>query len=276
MTAAVLVTHNAAQWLTPLLDSIQAQSSPISEVIVIDDHSRDGTQDILIERGITVVASASTATGVTRIAQNFQLGVELAHAHEYVILGDHDDIWHVDRVAHQIQVLGSHPLAAMVASDGALIDSAGRSLEGTVRSTFPVDQGWEQWSAGTQLRYALRHSVATGGASALRPARLPSTRVPPGWLHDRWWSLVSLAGLSLVVDRQPVIDYRISGSQQIGLHTGSQQRSVPDRLRRLTTQSSRVLSRYVDLHHELRRLCATPQLREQLSTPGLLRAVMSD
>jgi hypothetical protein len=64
--------------------------------------------------------------------------------------------------------------------------------------------------------------VATGGASAIKPANFQYLNVPKGWLHDRWWSMAAAAHHALIIDTTPVIDYRISATQQVGLDTAAQ------------------------------------------------------
>ena len=73
-----------------------------------------------------------------------------------------------------------------------------------------------------QWRYAAKHSIATGGASALRPKALSTIEVPAGWLHDRWWSLRAVRESCMAVDPTVVINYRLSADQQVGLDTNSQ------------------------------------------------------
>ena len=71
-----------------------------------------------------MVESTTTSTDVTtRIAQNFVQGVRACAAADLVVLGDHDDVWHPSRVAHQVGMLGVWARAAMVASDGVLVDA---------------------------------------------------------------------------------------------------------------------------------------------------------
>ena len=114
----------------------------------------------------------------------------------------------------------------MVASNGFLIDEHGVAIAGTLRDTFPVPTNFFSWSGRKQWAYALRRSLATGGASALRPARLSDWSIPPGWLHDRWWSLQSLRQGTLLIDPSAVIDYRVSRRQMVGLNAGLQDKSV--------------------------------------------------
>jgi glycosyltransferase involved in cell wall biosynthesis len=221
--AAVLVTHNSERWLKATLESIANQTRKPDRIIVIDDNSTDGTERILSEYNITPIKATTTATDtVTRIAQNFQQGIREAKDADVVVLGDHDDIWHPTRVERQVALLqGSNTNAStsilMVASDGALDDETGTPVGGTLRTTFPVVANWNELQADKQLTFALKHSLATGGASAIKPSYFAEQEIPEGWLHDRWWSLLATVRLGMFIDTESVIDYRVQGNQQVGL-----------------------------------------------------------
>ncbi len=225
--AAVIVTHNSERFLPELIASIQGQTRTPDAVIVIDDHSTDQTIDMLRLAGWRVEAATSSATDTTtRIAQNFTQGVRAVRDFDIAILGDHDDYWLPDRVDHQVHQLAKHPSAWMLAS-GARIMGSNRTL----RDTFPVPDYWADMSRGRRLRYALRHSIATGGASAVRPRQLldpvnETTTIPAGWLHDRWWSLAATAKDALIIEPHSVIEYRVQSNQQVGLDRGRQGRKV--------------------------------------------------
>ncbi len=226
---AVIVTHNSRQWLPDLIASIDGQTRPVDARIAIDDFSSDATVKILRDAGWTIEQATSTAVDVTtRIAQNFTQGLRTVGDIDFCVLGDHDDYWLPDRVDHQIRLLNNHPEAWMVASDGYIMNQTQ-----TLRDTFPVPADWEDWSYQRRFYYVLRHSIATGGASAVRPRVLldPLTMaapVPHGWLHDRWWSMAATAQDAIVLDGQSVIEYRVQEDQQVGLDPG---RQVADRFR---------------------------------------------
>ena len=242
----VLVTHNSQQFLVELLDSIDSQTRPLDQLIVIDDNSTDSTRSILSERGITAIASTSAATDLsTRIASNFLQGVRCAPPESIVILGDHDDTWLPNRVEHQSHMMASFPQAAMLASDGYTTNST-NSTNPTLRSTFPVPAHWSELTTRAQFTYAVKHSIATGGASAVRPSRLPAT-IPTGWLHDRWWSLAAVSKKAMVLDSVPVINYRISPSQQVGLDTQAQHQGTKDWVRHHVGNAGRSIKRSADL-----------------------------
>ena len=216
-TVGVIVTHNSQEFLPELLASISNQTQQLDQFIVIDDRSTDKTTSILSEHGIIPTRAISVATHImTRIAQNFQQGVRQAPPNSVVILGDHDDVWRPDRVEHQVRAFERAPMLAMLASDGQV-----NEIE-TLRTTFPIPVNWSAMSKNKQFTYALRHSIATGGASAIRPANFMDINVPEGWLHDRWWSLAATAQGRMALDTKIVIDYRITPEQQVGLDTANQ------------------------------------------------------
>lgn len=229
VVAAVLVTHNSGHLLEETLESIDNQSRRPDLRIAVDDYSHDNTRVFLERHGFAVDRATTTSTrSIDRIAQNFLQALRRAVAAgaDIVVLGDHDDLWHVDRVAHQVALVSGHPSIAMVASDGYLIDAEGVALPGTLRTNFPIPKDFAQLTSRKQLAFALRHSVATGAASAIRPSALTNWTIPRGWLHDRWWSLSAIRSGALLLDSKPVIDYRVSPSQQVGLDLAEQDRSL--------------------------------------------------
>jgi len=275
--AAVLVTHNSERWLKATLDSIANQTRKPDRVIVIDDNSTDGTERILSDHGITPIKASTTATEtITRIAQNFQQGIREAKNADIVVLGDHDDIWHPTRVERQVALLeGSNtsadPRILMVASDGTLVDENGTATGGTLRTTFPVAANWNELQADQQLKYALKHSLATGGASAIKPGYFAEQEIPEGWLHDRWWSLLATVRLGMLIDAESVIDYRVQGDQQVGLDTGTQAMGSAQKVTSRAANLKLSMRKAKDLSTTLRAQCATPVLWKQLSKASLLR-----
>lgn len=270
--AALLVTRDAEAWLPALLAGVAGQSWPVDRLVVVDDGSRDGTRDLLAQSGAEVISAVSTETDrVTRIAQNFVQGVRACSDVDVVVLGDHDDVWHVDRVAHQAGLLGRVPSALLAAGDGRLVDDAGLPVGGTLRSAFPLPVDWAKRSPAQRMAAALRVSVATGGASALRPGAFPTLEVPPGWLHDRWWSLVALARDGLLTDDEVVIDYRVQSGQQVGLDRAAQaDGGAVGRVSALMHDAGRSWRKARDLRTRLRPLTVSAPIADAISLRNVL------
>ncbi len=278
--AAVLVTHNSEQWIAKTITSVLQQTQAPVNIVIIDDRSTDDTMKILErQQGLSPIpftiqqASSSARNVTTRIASNFVQGVQLAAnlGADLVVLGDHDDWWHPDRIARQCALLDQQPQALMVASDGNLAGA-----EGSLRDTFPVPSDWQGLTPVDQLRFTLRHSIATGGASMLRPRHFAGgLDVPKGWLHDRWWSLVAVVRSGMIIDEGIVIDYLVQAGQQVGLRTGSQTKSGASRLAGAAPNPVQSLRKLGDLHEHLRPLAQSKQLRAQLSWLQLVRSLVS-
>jgi glycosyltransferase involved in cell wall biosynthesis len=269
--AALLVTHNSAAWIEQTLASVAGQNRPVDAVVVIDDGSSDGTLELLrTYRGLQVHAATATSTDtITRIAQNFRQGLRACSGLDVVVLGDHDDVWHVDRVQVQVERLLAHRDVVMVASDGRLVDEAGHATGGTLRTAFPVPADFEDLPPAQQMSAAIRRSVATGGASAVRPEAFADQGIPDGWLHDRWWSLLALSREAFVLDESVVIDYRLSAEQEVGLASGHQAQSLIGRVGSGVASLPATLGKMGDLHSLANG--ATEATRPELSGWRLLR-----
>lgn len=271
--AAVLVTSNSSRWLEPTLASVLAQERQPDDIVIIDDRSTDDTRAIIDRvagsRARVVPALSTVPDLSTRIAANFRQGLQEVRDCDVAVLGDHDDVWHSDRIAHQVELMEVWSDVDLLASNGRLVDMFGNVVPGTLRSAFPVHGDFNELSPQEQMRVVIRRSVATGGASALRPRVFADATIPPGWLHDRWWSLVSAARQTLRLDDEPVIDYRVSPGQEVGLDRGHQAQSPMARLRSGVGSLGTTAGRIRDL--QLLSGSATPQTSRELRMPRLLR-----
>jgi glycosyltransferase involved in cell wall biosynthesis len=271
--AAVLVTSNSQSWIGETLDSVLRQTREPDGIVIIDDRSVDGTRDVIYRvlgtQARIVDSTAVTEDRTTRIAHNFRQGLDEVRSYDVAVLGDHDDIWHPNRVGHQVGLLENWRDEAMVASNGRLVNEDGEPTGGTLRDAFPMPIDWATATPAERMRTVLRHSVATGGASAVRPVAYADVTIPSGWLHDRWWSLVAASREELRLDEECVIDYRISHTQEVGLDRGQQGKSLIGRARAGVASLPRSTARLRDL----RRLAsmATPSTAAELRAPRLLR-----
>ena len=278
--AALIVTHNAHTWLEQTLASVVAQERPADTIIVVDDHSTDGTRGVVMAMAPSAVLLESRSVAgdaLTRTAHNFVQGATHARTlgYDIVVLGDHDDVWHRGRIAHQAAVLERDQVLAMVAGDGVLTydDGGGAGAPARLREAFPVDPAFATWPAEVQFAYALGHSVATGGASAIRVSRLAPALVPPlGWLHDRWWSLAACVVGGMLVDTEVVIDYRVRAGQQVGIDRGRQASSGMKRSIGGLGRAPHLLSRARDLRAGLSPLATTESMQQSLSLRSIARA----
>lgn len=227
-----IVTANGAEWIPDLLRSITCQDSSPDRLVIVDDRSTDSTLSVIsslsqlfIDREIDVRVATATSTATdkyTRIAQNFTQAVRMCRDLNFVALSDQDDVWMPYRLSAQLEQMEFLPGMEYLASN------ANVAGQGTLFDVFDVPASFEEWSTRSKIRHVLRCSVATGGSSMLRVGpwmQASSFSPPPGWLHDRWWSIVASTHGALGLDPTPVIDYRVHPGQQVGLNRGRQAKS---------------------------------------------------
>jgi glycosyltransferase involved in cell wall biosynthesis len=284
-TAAVMTTHNGERFLRQQCESIFRQELLPAVLIVVDDASTDGTRDILrdVARSAPIPVEliwadgSSTRNRKTRIAANMARGLAAAQSFEFVLLSDQDDEWLSDRLVRQRDVLRGTPGALLVAGDGLLIDQEDRETGGRLRSSFPLPPDWDALDPARRMRAALRTPFVTGAASAMTVAlarlMLP---VPPGWLHDRWATLVAVACNGLLLQEEPVIRYRIHegqvlGQRQAAIGTGARRwRQVRER----GAGPVEAATRAAHIVRRLKPIATDPEVRRELSWRAVLSSAL--
>lgn len=108
--SVVIPTFNRATFITRALDSVAAQTCPVSEIIVVDDGSTDGTETIIRRNYPSVKLIRQANHGVSH-ARN--IGISNA-AGEWIALLDSDDAWMPKKIERQFDFLARHPRYCVV------------------------------------------------------------------------------------------------------------------------------------------------------------------
>lgn len=213
----LLATYNSSKYLKPLLESLLAQTEQEFSLLVSDDGSRDDTLRIIedyaprFRRPVKMLTRAAPSGSAMA---NFAFLLEHARA-PYVMLVDHDDIWHADKIARGLakvrEIEARHGTAhpALAHGDLAVIDEMGQP---TAASFWKMKQIAPRCSA--DLNRALMHATVVGctvtANRALVKAALPVPK--EAIMHDWWLNLVAAARGTVAYDPHPAIDYRIHGA----------------------------------------------------------------
>lgn len=104
--SVVVCTYNGEKYLREQLDSILAQTYPLHEIIIQDDHSTDATPAILDEyaRRSPLVRVYHNPAGLG-VNGNFFTAMRRATG-DFIALSDQDDRWHADKIARQMATIG--------------------------------------------------------------------------------------------------------------------------------------------------------------------------
>ena len=95
--SVVIPSYNRRHCLARAIDSVYAQTSPVDEIILVDDGSTDGSADFVAERfpEVRLVRQANRGVSAAR-----NRGIAAAQA-EWIALLDSDDSW----LAHKIETI---------------------------------------------------------------------------------------------------------------------------------------------------------------------------
>ena len=115
--SVVIPTHNRLDLLRRALDSVQAQTLPPLETIVIDDGSTDGSHDSLAHEFPTVQWITQSNHGVSHARNQ---GIKQARG-EWIALLDSDDTWQPNKLQEQNNFLLKNPELSFCHTDEAWI-----------------------------------------------------------------------------------------------------------------------------------------------------------
>jgi glycosyltransferase involved in cell wall biosynthesis len=124
LVSAAIITHNRAHYVEDAVRSVLEQTVDDLELIVVDDGSTDGTQDVLepyLDR-IRYVRQVNQGKAGARNA-----AVELAQG-ELVAFCDSDDLWCPDRLERELAAFAEHPEVGMVHGQVEFVDPTLRPL----------------------------------------------------------------------------------------------------------------------------------------------------
>jgi len=189
----VVPAYNAMPYLPETLESVLAQSLHDTEVIVVDNGSRDGTRAHV--EGISDLRVRLVVLPENQgISGGCNAGLAAATA-DYVAPMESDDLWHVDKLDRLVTLLDDDPSAVLAYSFVELVDQdgrrsgnvVGRPVQGDVREALLDDVVVPCGSAPVIRR---RRLVEAGGWDEtfrsspdwelyLRLARLGTFRVLP-------------------------------------------------------------------------------------------------
>lgn len=122
--SVVIPTHNAGKYLAQAIESALDQTLPPAEVIVVDDGSTDGTQEVVAPYLERICYQRQSRQGVSA-ARNAGLA---AATGEFVAFLDADDFFLPEKLAGQVELLRSHPGQAISNSGWRVVDAQGSPL----------------------------------------------------------------------------------------------------------------------------------------------------
>jgi glycosyltransferase involved in cell wall biosynthesis len=129
LVSVIIPTYNCAAFLGEAVQSVLAQTYPQLEIVIVDDGSTDGTEQVLRPWMDCLRFLRQGRLGPS-VARNQAI---LSTRGEYIAFLDADDVWWPAKLARQVDYLGRHPDVALVYTDYHRDSQASLTDEGRLR-----------------------------------------------------------------------------------------------------------------------------------------------
>lgn len=122
--SAVIPAYNSAKFIEDAVRSVQAQTVPVDEIIIIDDGSTDNTAEIVAGLPGNIIFHKQTNQGPSAARNK---GIELASG-DWIALIDADDQWTPNKTSSQLRALKENPSLHFIFGDESEVDPDGNVL----------------------------------------------------------------------------------------------------------------------------------------------------
>ena len=225
--SVAMSTYNGERFLAEQLSSICAQTRPVDEIVVSDDGSSDGTLRILDDFRLAhpqIRWKILPSTENHGFRESFLRALK-ACGGDLIFLCDQDDRWAPGKVETMLRHFEANPDMLSLISDFKTIDADGNLLNpnAPTENLWVSDRVLRASASPTQITLSemLGRNQGQGCAMAVRRELAQEyVRLNQLWTHD--WILNLLAALhgGLYYCREPLLFYRLHGSNVIGMAQG--------------------------------------------------------
>jgi len=212
LVSVAMATYNGEAHIEQQLASILAQDYPNLEIIICDDHSRDGTISILKKFANIPNLILHLNNKNLGYIRNFEKAIALCSG-EFIVLCDQDDIWVGNKISRLVS-LALEREAYLVYSDAEVIDAKGDILEPSLRDAYNINY------VGDNYKAFYFFNCVTGCTSLIRRELLDYCMpFPEGIIvHDWWLAFVAARFGKIAFTKEKLTRYRIHDNNEIGIN----------------------------------------------------------
>ncbi len=176
----VMCTYNGEQFLKEQIDSILAQTYPLTEFLIFDDGSTDRTFEILTEyaQRHTIIRLHKNPVNLG-YNLNFQQGLEAAQC-EVIAIADQDDVWHHQKIEKMIDQW--NPQMPVIHCDS-------QRFEEELPTYNKYRHLYERFEGGETRKLFIVNTVS-GHAMMLRRSFLPQILPLEKNVFYDWWAAI--------------------------------------------------------------------------------------
>jgi glycosyltransferase involved in cell wall biosynthesis len=220
LVSVVLNSFNAEKLIGEQIDSILRQTYKNLELIVCDDHSTDGTLEIVKEY-VRKDARVRWVQNETNLGANdrhrgicltFHRGFGLSKG-EFIAISDADDFWLPNKIEMLTTYLLANPGVDLVFSNSEITSSDLSVKLGSLQEK----QGNRRPSGLISIETLLERNLVAGHVTFFRRKIVPRILpFPEGWTFDSWVGLVCALNSPVGYIDECLVLYRQHGASLIG------------------------------------------------------------
>ena len=222
--SVALCTFNGEKFLEKQLQSLAAQTYPISQLVVFDDSSNDSTHQILT--AFKANCGFPVDIHINRqnlgVVGNFQKAISECTG-DLIALADQDDVWLPEKLTTVVGQFTRAPDCGYVFSDAELVDDKGHDLGMTLWQSIGFDALRQTaFRNRGQLQTLMRGGNFVYGTtlvfrSRFRAEVLPIASKSLACTHDTWTALyLSATGRYGIALPLALVQYRQHANQLFG------------------------------------------------------------
>jgi len=231
--SVALCTFNGAEYLSEQLTSILEQSVPPGEIVVCDDGSTDGTNDVVrsfMARFKEISWKHDINKEKVGVVKNFEKAIGLCRE-EIIFLSDQDDVWLPCKAATVLQHFATRNFS-IVFSDARIVDAQLNHMNLTMFERVGLTNHYLKrfHSNHFGMYLLLAGFYATGATMAFRKQvvqKLLPVPESPWFLHDGWIATAGACMDEVSFIKEPLILYRQHSRQAVGAFKGIAERVAP-------------------------------------------------
>lgn len=204
MISVIMPAYNAERTIRQAIDSILSQTFSDFELIVINDCSKDGTQEIVekyIEQDNRVKLIINEKNSGVSISRN--KGVASAKG-EYIAFLDSDDMWREDKLEKQLKVMKDND-AVLSYTASSFIDQDGNAFNYVMEAEEKTD-----------LSTLLKKNLISCSSAMVETSVMKSMKMPGDQMHEDYYVWIKILqqykyayGINI-----PLLIYRMSANSK--------------------------------------------------------------
>lgn len=247
----VIATYNGAKYIGEQLQSILKQTIAPDEIIICDDHSVDGTVEIVqnILNETKQKYSLILHEQNEGVVKSFWDGLRNCSG-DIVFFSDQDDYWLCKKVEMFIKVFYNHPEVGLVFSDAFITD---KNLKPS-KKTLWNEIGYLNFIADSSIleKEMIKRNIFTGMCLAFRKEIIPDDLcIPRHMLHDEYIGWLAVCTSSVFGIKTPLVYYRQHGNNVKGASKTRKLGKINSSLFQILRSSNRYVKKYDEIKNNI-------------------------